>query len=184
MYICVSSDPVYAQGVETQWLVFLIAHEVMHLAQFQLGGAVRHERGPEALLEFHGPVWLSEGIAQAFANRVAIDTPDWDYRIVNYRRLENQFPDLAELEYESALDRRKSDVYRAGTVGAIDLIDLFGYPAIGEFYANLGEGLAWQAAFEDAFGITANAFYIHYKNIARFDAAGMPVQGPLGEIYQ
>lgn len=166
------------------WLDFLIGHEVTHLAQFQLGGAVRRELGQEMNLRFHGPVWLYEGVAQAFGNRFATNAPDWDFRIVNYNRLDRQFPALSGLELRSALDTRSAEVYRAGTVGAIDLIDLYGYPSIAQFYENLGSGLPWKDAFSSAFGLSLETFYFHYQNVDRFDGTGKALSGPLSILAE
>lgn len=181
LLICVSEQNAERDQV---WMDFFVGHEVTHLLQFQLSGAVRTELGDDMSLRFEGPVWLYEGIAQAFGNRVAVQRPDWDFRLVNYRRLEEQFPDLSELELNSASDRRQPEVHRAGSVGAIDLIDLFGYPAIAAFYENLGAGLFWEDAFLEAFGISVEAFYFHYQNVDRFDDAGNPITGPLSVLAE
>jgi len=179
MWICVSDDPEVQASIEQTWLDFFVAHEATHLLQYQLGGAINVGHSADKVLNRHGPVWLTEGVAQAFGNKVALNTPDWDYRIVNYRRLENRFPELSELEYERVVQSRKPEVYRAGTVGAIDLIDLYGYPAIATFYANLGQGAEWKEAFESAFGVSVDTFYSHYKEVTRFSDNGDPLEGPL-----
>ena len=182
VYFCVPSEADRVADLDWVWGEFLFAHELVHLMQTQLGGASRVEWSLEKRLSRDGPAWLMEGIAQAYGNKFALGTPDWDYRIVNYRRLDRVFHDLAELESPNALKTRMPDVYRAGTVGAIDLVDLYGYPAIGRFYETLGHGLDWTHAFETAFGLTPQDFYHHYRNVVRFDAAGTPASGPLSTL--
>lgn len=184
MYLCVANDAGLVAEIDQAWMDSLIAHEMVHLMQFQLAGAVLTERGLEEQLLHEGPVWLSEGSAQAYGNQFALRTPDWDYRIVNYRRLENTFPDLTALEKRDALASRALDVYRAGTVGAIDLVDLYGYPAIGQFYDSLGHGVGWTEAFEVAFGLSPETFYNHYRNVSRFDSNGDPIHGPLVDLTE
>ena len=103
LYICVNAGRGAGPINDRPWLDFLIAKGVMGLAQHQLVGAVRHARGQKERLESHGPAWLSAGVSQAFGNRVAVNVPDWDFRNVSYRRLQNRFPDLAELEFETNL---------------------------------------------------------------------------------
>lgn len=169
------------QAITTEWMDFLVAHEFVHLVQFQLGGALPVEAGEKARLNAEGPAWLFEGVAQAFGNKTALKTPDWDFRIVNYRRLNGELPDLSELELASTARTRRSDVYRAGTVGAVDLIDLYDYATIFEFYDNLGRGTDWEDAFFNAFGITPTQFYSHYNSVQRFSASGEPLLGPLTE---
>lgn len=183
-YMCVADDAALVAEIDQAWMDFFVGHEMVHLMQFQLGGAVLSERGVKKQLLHEGPVWLGEGSAQAYGNQFALQTPDWDYRIVNYRRLKNTFPDLAALEKRDALASRKLDVYRAGTVGAIDLIDLYGYPAIGQFYDYLGHGVGWTEAFEVAFGLPPETFYKHYRGVNRFDLNGDPIQGPLVDLTE
>ncbi len=182
MWLCAPADPETASKREKVWLDFLLAHEAFHMIQFQLSGAIDVKFGSETVLNFHGPVWLSEGSAQAFGSRFSTYDADWRFRIVNYRQLEGRFPDLKGLEAASSLKARKPAVYRAGTVASIDLIDLFGYPKIAAFYENLGRGLKWKAAFEDAFGITVVDFYYHYANVPRFLDSGDPIPGPLKRL--
>lgn len=184
MCLCVSNDADLRAQIDQTWLDFLVAREMVHLMQFQLTGGVPTEQGVEEQLLNEGPVWLNAGSAQAYGNKFAINTPDWDYRIVNYRRLKNVFPDLSELETSDALASRQPDVYRAGTVAAIDLVDLYGYPAFGQFYQNLGRGVGWTNAFELAFGLPPESFYKHYRNVTRFEASGDPIQGPLSILSE
>ena len=184
IFVCAAPGAGGEDQSARQWRDFLIAHELLHLVQFQLMGAVPVERGDKAVLDRHGPIWLAEGVAQAFGNRVALDAPDWHYRIVNYKRLEFKFPSLTALEVESAVQSRRADVYRAGTVAAIDLVDLFGYPAIARFYDVLGRGSAWKVAFEKAFGIGVQDFYHHYENVTRLSPDGTPLDGPLDVLFQ
>ncbi len=63
-----------------------------------------------------------------------------------------------------------------------DYCHLIGYPKIAAFYENLGRGLKWKAAFEDAFGITVVDFYYHYANVPRFLDSGDPIPGPLKRL--
>lgn len=177
--VCKSPDERVGAGIDEEWLLFMLAHEFIHAVQFQLAGAVNVASGQKTVLEYEGPVWLSEGVAQAFANRVAVETPDWDFRIVTYERLEGIFPDLSELELQESLANRRSDVYRAGTVAAIDLIDLKGYSAIVAFYEGLGKGYGWHDAFERSTEMTVEEFYTYYATVKRFGADGTPLIGPL-----
>jgi hypothetical protein len=184
IYVCAAPDAGGDAQSAREWRDFLIAHELLHLVQFQLMGAVPVERGDKAVLDRHGPIWLAEGVAQAFGNRVALDAPDWHYRIVNYKRLESNFPSLTALELESTVQTRRADVYRAGTVAAIDLVDLFGYPKIASFYDFLGRGSAWKVAFEKAFGIGVQDFYKHYENVTRLSPDGAPLEGAMDVLFR
>ena len=173
---CISDQ---TNALDKNWLDFLVAHEFFHLLQFQLSGALTSDRPDAEHLEIEGPVWLIEGSAQAFGNKIALQTPDWDYRLVNYARLKNEFPPLQGLERRSSLRTDRANVYRAGTVAAIDLIELTGYPNIMNFYALMGYGRSWEAAFEEAFGMSAEEFYQYYEDVERFNADGSPISGPL-----
>lgn len=182
LYICVPSEADRQAELDWVWGEFLLARQMVFLMQAQLAGVGRVEWGVDEKMKRDGPAWLMAGSAQAYGNKFALGTPDWDYRIVNYRRLDRNFHDLADLETLDALKTRSPDVYRAGTVGAIDLVDLYGYPAIGRFYEVLGHGLGWTHAFETAFGLTPQAFYHHYRNVVRFDSVGNPASGPLSTL--
>ena len=183
-FVCVNAGRGAGPINDRPRLDFQIANGVMGLVQRQLGGSVPYERGQKELLESHGPAWLSTGVSQAFGNRVALNVPDWDFRNVIYRRHQNRFPDLAELEFQRSFSQRPADVHRAGAIAAIDLVDLFGYPAIGEFYSHLGTGTGWKASFERAFGISVDEFYTHYRHVVRFDANGNAIRGPLDRLHR
>ena len=184
LYVCVNSGRGAGPINDQQWFEYSMAYSVMWLAQRQLGGSVAHSRGQKAILEAHGPIWLSAGVAGAFGSRVAGNWPDWRFREASYQRLEKRFPDLAKLEFERTFRQRRIDVEHAGTIAAIDLVDLFGYPAIGEFYSHLGTGIGWKASFKRAFGITVDEFYTHYKFVNRFDAYGNAIRGPLNKLHR
>jgi len=178
-YFCKSPTASVQSGIERSWLDFTIAHEFMHLAQLQLAGTVNPSLGYKARLDAEGSIWLIEGSAQAFGNRMALGTPDWDFRTVMYRRLEGQFPDLKSLESAKALEKDISNIYRAGTLAAIDLIDLEGYPAIMKMYELMGYGEPWSSAFQTAFSMSVEEYYQYYSSVRRFEDDGSPIVGPL-----
>ena len=184
VFVCVDSNDDSGPLSEQQWLDLSVAQAVMTTVQFQLTGSVRYESGQIALLNAFGPAWLSAGSARAFGHRVAFDAPEWLFRGLHYEYVQGRLPNLAELELDQTKLQRTEEVYVAGMIAAVDLVDLFGYPAIGEFYSSLGRGIGWEAAFEGAFGITVGEFYNHYNNVVRFDTKGKPIQGPLGRLHR
>lgn len=182
MVICKAPDAAIGSGISQAWLDFVIAQGSMDLARFQLSGAIdKTKSGVPASerLSFEGPIWLSLGVAQAFGSSVARGTPDWKFRSVKYKQLENTFPNLEDLEQNKALRANAATVYRAGAVAAVDLVDIAGYPAIMKFYEQMGLGTTWKFAFQDAFGMTVEDFYAFYQTVPRFDDQGAALEGPL-----
>ncbi len=184
LYVCVNSGRGAGPINDKQGFEYFLAYSAMWLAQRQLNGSKPHARGQKELLEAHGPVWLGAGISRAVGNRIGSPWPDWEFRDHSYQHLQKRFPDLAKLEFERTSRQRRDDVFHAGTIAAIDLVDLYGFRAIGEFYSRLGTGIGWKASFKRAFGITVDEFYTHYKFVNRFDAYGNAIRGPLNKLHR
>ena len=165
VWVCGNPEARLASGIEYDWLEFFLAHEILHLIQFQVSGTVEPNASTGEALRDEGPVWLQEGLAQVFANTVATDATEAEYRDIMESRFEGSaLPDLSGLEDRPALARDQNTVYRAGAIGASDLVIEHGYLPFGQFYESLGEGSPWDQAFDQAFGVPPDVFYQSYRN--------------------
>jgi hypothetical protein len=159
--ICVNPLEELGVGIEHGWFRFFLAHESTHLIQFQVNGVLPPGASTSEMLKSEGAIWLQEGLAQVFANVVTTGETEAYYRSVMLSRfLGEEWPDLAELAERPTKDRSVPGVYyRAGAIAAADLIEAHGYPAFGQLFKALGEGVEWEAAFEKSFGQSLDDFY-------------------------
>lgn len=161
IHVCVGPDAELGGDLKMDWLTFFLAHEITHLIQFQTNGTLPADGySDRQRLDFEGPLWMIEGLAQVIANVAATSAPERVYREIMLSRYEDsQVPDLATLETRDALEDRRADIYRAGAIAATDLVEAHGYPAFGALFEDMGNGLPWADAFQRNFGQSPSEFY-------------------------
>jgi hypothetical protein len=134
------------------WHLSLVAaHEYVHAWQYHASGDA-----PPG-----GPIWLVEGAAQFIAVRSIIEAgilPHAEAQSLMTRPSGPLVPALRDLEAPESFD--VINVPYDLAYAAVDLLtSLKGVAGLQEYWTDVGSGVAWQTAFERAFGLTALEFY-------------------------
>ena len=148
------------------------AHELVHVFQYELS---------ESRLQ---PAWLTEGAAEFLADRAmlnndALHSAEREWVVERANRIDKP---LGELETrDEFLD--KDDLgkyYPYGHMAAELLASRAGEGAILRYYALLTRGTDWRDAFESAFGLTVDDFYVLFEahRAAGFPALEIPASAP------
>ena len=131
----------------------VVVHEFVHVYQTDELG--RHQNG--------APAWMMEGTAEflasdALASRGLIDAGDADlYRY--WTIADAPLDELADYEQQTMFRQADARVYGLAYLGMDWLARESGVAAIGAFFELVGNGVDWDDAFEEAFGLTPRAFY-------------------------
>ena len=145
-----------------QNLMDVIAHEVSHaqraaISGFEMSGGT-HE------VQSYGPTWLEEGVAYLHAN-LAMDLGgflSWDGLRSRTVPDKSNFPPLDRLETrEQTWAVQAGDWY--GKWAAELLASFAGEGALFRYHILLQPGTTWQEAFQEAFGMTINEFYVLFE---------------------
>lgn len=163
--ICRNGSMEVDQEIYRWWFENTLTHELFHQIQYQLAGWTRLETGYKAILKSNGPVWMSEGSADAFGIRATKHWTQDSYRAYSWERLEKIAPNLAVLEREDSFRRYKRQIYTGGRLAVYQLADTHGLASIISFYENLGRSVSLQAAFQQTFGISRKEFYSQILNM-------------------
>ena len=163
--ICMRSGVTFGQGIELDWVRYMLAAQVVYLVQFQVNGTLPVDGySDQRRLQFEGPVWLQEGLASVIANTMSTSATELEYQAIQLAKYEgNTLPSLSLLETRSAFEERRSDVRRVGIIAVVDLVEKFGYPPFGRLMEDMGRGVPWDAAFEAQFGISPEAYYASFE---------------------
>ncbi len=160
----------------------LVGHEFFHILQFRLAGI--SDPPDERFGQVVGPVWLLEGSAEYMKFRVLdeagsalIDDSEFfgaeivdgefvsrlfgaksvsefvESRIASAQRANFNLADLHT--YEGFFE---TDGYAVSLAAASRLSELTGEESLFNYWAALGEGMAWPQAFEETFGISVEDF--------------------------
>jgi hypothetical protein len=155
----------WSQTSQTQKI---IAHEIFHTFQYQMDGIISDGSVPFDQVRKAGPVWLLEGAAEMVG-----------YRVLGDRHLEfaTYSASLANEKFKAKpvtnpLDQLQT-VNQSNTAGAPyalymvaadHLVSLApdGIKSLVTYYRSLGSGTAWPDAFQQAFGMTVDAYYANF----------------------
>lgn len=128
------------------------AHEMMHIFQFMSLGRdsvlSNSRRTPDQMRDY-GPTWLLEGGADFQATRAL----EMDY-LPAVTGIEN----LAAMEIPNDF-YAVGHAYGMGHYAVAVLVENSSESALFDYFRRIGEGQAWQDAFESAFGLTLGEFY-------------------------
>lgn len=132
-------------------LALVTAHELMHVWQFALAGDYA---GAE-------PAWLVEGSADVLAFEVMLREGIMDAEAIASRTALPSGPLIARMSAIESYQvlRGVFPQQRLAVVATKLLTDQYGAPALRDFWSRLGQGTAWDRAFEDVYGVTPATFY-------------------------
>ena len=135
-------------------LELTIAHEYFHVIQLQL--SPQSPAQPPNQVRTNGPEWLAEGSAEWEGTKVEGDFPAALAAAVS--RIGSEKPDLSSLATPTGF-RSIPNPFPV-CMAAVDLLVKSAGPAsLAAFWRAIGQGTPWQAAFQQAFGLSVDAFY-------------------------
>lgn len=151
-----------------------VAHEVAHAFQERLySPAVRGwERGEcwyshGRLMAPYGPMWLLEGGAERLSFRALVDSAYWEEYAEGHTEQQVKDELIAavyavssqRLEFLANATYLAPDDYGLAFAAVARLEEGRSPEAVLRYYKRLGDGLCWNEAFEEVFGVTAGTFY-------------------------
>ena len=170
----------------------LVAHEVAHAFEWALSAPGREHLAtgcddpatPTWRMPLTGPAWLAEGIAEWLAFQVYADSAYWpadqDRQEATRALLEEAFlnldrplKSLAETGVWEVVARKGREGYAMAALAGGLLADQSADAALFTYWKGMGEGLCWDTAFTQAFGLTPGSFYASYEQHRR-EAAVVP----------
>jgi hypothetical protein len=144
----------------------IIAHELFHVFQYQLDKLVNNGSTPSSQVRPSGPVWLDEGAPEMVGYHVAADRrlfPSYASVLANQiSRAKQISTPLSSLQTHD--EAQIPSVYSLFHVAVDHLVSIgpAGLPALTAYYNALGAGMAWQDAFQAAFGMSVDAYYANF----------------------
>jgi hypothetical protein len=148
-----------------------IAHELFHVFQYQLDGLVADGSTPSNQIRVAGPIWIHEGAPEMVGYRVLADR-----HLINF----STYADLlagektrakaatAPLDQLLTVDQSNAagSPYPLYMVAIDHLVSLApnGIRSLTTYYQGLGQGMTWQASFQQAFGMSVDAFYANFAS--------------------
>lgn len=140
----------------------ILAHEYAHAVQRYLAPSGSH-----------GPLWLTEGVAERWFGQYVEAGGAWNYarhvRETVVPRAQTLSDPLQTLEEQGRVRGPLS--YSVAELAAAWLASLAGEDAIYGYYARRAEHASWEDAFRAAFGLTIADFYEGFET---FRSAGAP----------
>jgi hypothetical protein len=146
--------------------VGLLAHELTHVLQYELGGGVRGT----------SEQWLREGLADWVELQVLVElraVEAWPVRADLLQRTRDaDLPPLSALAtFPSWVSENRArpdvDLYAAAQVAVDLLIDLHGIGAVLDYFGRFAVSQEREAHFKDAFGQTVDAFDAEFRQHLR-----------------
>ena len=138
-------------------LALTTAHEYFHVIQLQLSPQSGGQ--PPNQVRTNGPEWLAEGSAEWEGTKVAGNFGN--ALAAALTRVKSEKPDLSQLATPSGF-RTIPNPFPV-CMAAVDLLLQKPGPAsLVAFWRAIGQGTPWQAAFQQAFGLTVDAFYAEF----------------------
>lgn len=129
-----------------------VLHEAMHALQDDMDPLAGGQIPPREMQNFR-PVWFIEGSAEF-----------WSYALGDYVDLRKYGHDSERIEYKPLVQTEEwegndAEPYEWGQVAMEYLIAHKGFEVYLDVYGNLGNGMHFDAAFENAAGISLEEFY-------------------------
>jgi hypothetical protein len=170
MFMCANSDVFsgdwFGAGRAAQ-RSFALAHEYFHMLQYERAyGRLEGCCSGNNSLKMLGPQWLVEGSAEYVAFRLLGDSGEMNLK----REIDWHTQKAAEVGSTLAEMQTRQGYYAeprassAGMIAAHLLAEDAGLQSLADFYAGIGSGKDWEAAFEAAFGMTAEEFSVRYED--------------------
>ena len=138
-------------------LTNVIPHEIFHVWQSSVYRKGSGDRDWDPNNPLNPPIWLDEGGAEFFMN-------------VFYRRVDNYYPgSLVSLKPYHLKDYTTRNLdgqlpYSLGRLASEYIVASKGYEKFLSIYSNVGLGLDFPTAFENATGISIDGFYEKFDN--------------------
>ena len=162
-------------------LMQVAAHELSHIYQYTLGEFGKFDASHDQVY-VHGPAWLSEGVSDFHSLRALAKGG-----VISYEQRRGDVAGIAsgvdsplnELETYAELTAGPGR-YDYGAMAAELLAAEAGEEALITYWTLLGPERPWQEAFETAFGMTVDGFYVLFEDhrAAGFPALGLPSLEP------
>ncbi len=136
-----------------KWLWPVVAHEYVHIAQAELSGTRSTLKGSDAQRRLMGPLWMIEGTAQVLEahyseTALRVRRPYLSY--LRIRALKSK-RELRELRRSDRTMPREE--YDLSHFAVRILAEARGNGTLFSFWRNLGNGLPWEQAFYESFGV-------------------------------
>ncbi|MEY3641932.1 MAG: hypothetical protein RLZZ199_1737 [Actinomycetota bacterium] len=144
-------------------------HEVHHIVQDQLHRDYEATRAPSNTVRPIGPDWLLEGAAEYVAYLMTSEAGKTTMAAARteWARVATGIP--GKLSAFETLDGRGAiqNLYSLYAVAVDELLKMNGNTPkkLGTYYQLLSTKVGWKAAFEQAFGLTVEAFYTHFETV-------------------
>jgi len=149
---------------------FGLAHEYFHMLQYERAyGRLEGCCSGNNSLKMLGPQWLVEGSAEYVAFRLLGDNGKLNLK----REIDWHTQKAAEVGSILAEMQTRQSYYAeprassAGMIAAHLLAESAGLRSLADFYGEIGSGKDWEAAFQGAFGMTAEEFSARYEDHIR-----------------
>lgn len=134
----------------------LIGHEYFHVLQRQLSGDPN----------LRGPTWLTEGSAEMFGWWAYLAKAGLDPGVIHDGYVHDSAPyagTLKALEDQTVFNASGYAAYANGLMAANYAVKGKSMRPIADFYRSIGQGVAWEDAFAQAFGVTPDFFYSQFE---------------------
>jgi len=167
LLICLTGD----KNLDTSMLKIVLAHEIFHSVQTELSGLGVKNISYENKVKKHGPSWMLEGCAGAFAASYEVNnTNNGSTKLYNeFQKLKSSTYQLSYEEYTNFqinLSENYTRLIYDSEIFCYDLMKKHGNNSIIEFYENIRHSTSdWQTQFESIFDITPHAFISGFRQI-------------------
>lgn len=159
MRFCIPDLVDGAQKLPLRDLDFVMSHEITHVIEMQIEGDTLRQPPGRSARPGHPPLWMIEGLADLVGAHLTTGRSPRSLRIQVVHSLNGQaVPPLGELDGRAALDQHRDMVYRVGLVAVAELVDQHGFASFGRLFEDIGNGQAFEPAFEAQFGQTLAVF--------------------------
>ena len=144
---------------EHERVEYMLVHELFHVYQREVIGYDKFYDSLDPIDEVVVlPAWLVEGTASMagyYAYNENFELPDEELN----KLLQLVTEPMHEMESVESYERHAEKLYEQGVVASVVLIQDHGKHLIDRLFANVGQGDAWQVAFEKNFDMKPEVFY-------------------------
>jgi hypothetical protein len=145
----------------------MLAHEAFHLIQYELVGAKSKSCCDQERVSMVGPTWLMEGSAEyaMFRQQSAVHGQNLSRMLNRSKAAAQQYQgSLASLEVGNQF-YAVGNSYSIGAFATHMLVEIAGPSSIPQFYLALRRSNDWKRAFEGAFGLRVEEFYLRFDEV-------------------
>jgi hypothetical protein len=146
----------------------ILAHEMFHLVQEQLEKDPSNcGRTPSDQVRACGPTWLIEGSAETMGYRVAAARGLIDLKSFEQNELAGRVraTSLTLASLETYAGQSQPHGWDTMHLAAVHLANIApkGIKSFVDFWSAIGAGTPWQQAFQNAFGMSVDAYYANFN---------------------